>query len=725
MKDIVKKPVTGRRARVPVVMQMEALECGAACLTMIMAYYDKWVALEQVRSDCGVSRDGSNAKNILMAARAYGLDARGYKYEPEALAKEGKFPCIIHWNFNHFVVLCGFSGKYAYINDPARGSVKVSMEEFDKSFTGICLMFEPTENFEKTGRRKSTLEFARERLKGAGPAIVFVVTATVLAYVFEAVNPAFYRFFMDHLLTGDNRGALMPFIGLLSFFVFIQIITSAITDIYSLKIDGKMGVLGNSTYVWKVLRLPMEFFGQRLSGDILQRKSSNANIANNLVQTLTPIVINVFMMFFYLVIMIRYSPLLTLVGIANIMINAVFARIISKKRVNLTRLSMRDRGKLAATTMSGVMMIETIKSSGAELGFFKKWAGLQAAVNKEDIEYSHLNLWFGSIPELLSTLSNYLVLAMGIALVIRGDFTLGKATGFQMYLGLFIAPAMSIITAGQSIQETRTQMERIEDVMKYPVDSVFERREETTEEEYAKLKGDVELKNVTFGYSKLSEPVIKDLSINIKRGSKIAIVGASGCGKSTISKLVTGLYKPWSGEILFDGKRIDEINRNVFTGSVAVVDQDITLFEDTIDQNIKLWDSSIEDFEVILAARDARIHDEIMERPEGYKAHVEEGGKNLSGGQKQRIEIARVLSQDPSIIILDEATSALDSQTEAEVVNAISQRGITCIVIAHRLSTIRDCDEIIVLDKGEISERGTHDELFATEGLYRELVINE
>ncbi len=721
----VKKPIKKSVAKVPVVMQMEALECGAACLTMIMAFYEKWVPLEQVRLDCGVSRDGSNAKNILVAARNYGLEAKGYRCEPDSLIKEGTFPCIIHWNFNHFVVLNGFRGDYAYINDPARGTVKVPMKEFDESFTGICLRFEPTEKFTKSGKRKSTLQFARTRLIGAGSAVVFVVMSSIVAYIFNLVNPGFTRFFMDRLLTGENKELLVPFIVLFSFIGLLQIFVSVVQSIYSLKINGKMSVIGNSTYMWKVLRLPMEFFGQRLSGDILQRKSTNASIAKTLVDTLAPIVLNFAMMIFYLVFMIRYSPLLTLVGIITICFNIFMGRIISEKRVNVTRLSMRDKGKLEATTLSGVMMIETIKSSGAEDGFFEKWAGLQSSVNEQDIKFSRIDIWLGRIPVVLNTIANYLVLVIGVGLAMKGEFSLGMVMSFQMYLSSFMTPAMSMINAGQTIQEMRTDMERVEDVMEYPEDDLLEAETIESDSEYYKLSGNVEIQNVCFGYSRLADPIIKDFSLSIRQGERVAIVGASGSGKSTMSKLISGLYKPWSGEILFDGKTISQIDRSIFTGSVAVVDQDIVLFNDSIEDNVKMWDNSIEDFEMILAARDAQIHEDIMDRPGGYKAKIEENGRNLSGGQRQRLEIARVLAQDPSIIILDEATSALDAKTENELVKAVSARGITCIVIAHRLSTIRDCDNIIVLNKGEIVESGTHEQLIRSGGYYKELVTNE
>ena len=721
----IRQPLTKGVADVPVVMQMEALECGAACLTMVMAYYSKWVPLEQVRLDCGVSRDGSNARNMLAAARNYGFEADGYRMEVDALKKNAKLPCIIHWNFNHFVVLCGFRGDKAVLNDPARGTVRVSMEEFDTAFTGICLMITPGENFVPSGKRKSTLEFAAKRLRGAGAAVLFVMLTSVISYMFGIINPMMTRIFMDRLLTGRNPEWLQPFIMVMSLLCVIQLTVLWAQTIYSLRINGKMAVMGSTSYMWKVLRLPMEFFSQRLTGDILQRASTNATIAGTLVQTAAPLALNTIMMIFYLVLMLRYSPVLTLVGIVSVSLNLAVGRFLSAKKVNLTRVQLRDQGKLESTTLAGISMAETIRASGAESGFFRKWSGYQASVNTQNVKMTSMSAGFGLLPAFIGIAANYAVLIMGVYFAMSSDFTLGKITVFQGFLASFMGPAMTLISAGQIIQEMRTQMERVEDVMEYPEDPNVREMSAEADVDYAKLGGHVELKNVTFGYSRLGNPVVQDISIDIKPGSRVAIVGASGCGKSTISKLISGLYEPWSGEILFDGKPIRDIHRGVFTSSLAVVDQDIILFEDTIAENIRMWDSSIQDFEVILAARDAQIHDDILQRPGGYRCRLTENGKDLSGGQRQRLEIARVLAQDPTILIMDEATSALDARTEYDVVRAVSDRGITCIVIAHRLSTIRDCDEIIVLDHGKIVERGTHDELYALGGAYTQLVTSD
>ncbi|MBQ3638804.1 MAG: NHLP family bacteriocin export ABC transporter peptidase/permease/ATPase subunit [Clostridia bacterium] len=711
-------------AKVPVVIQLEALECGAAALCMVMAYYGKWVPLEQVRLDCGVSRDGSKAKNIYLAAEHYGFQVKAFRMSPESLREDGQFPCIIHWNMNHFVVLDGFRGKHVYLNDPARGTVKVSFEEFDRSFTGVVIIPTPSENFEPGGERRSTAEFAKKRLVGAGAAVAFVMLTTAISYLFGISNSVTSRIFMDRLLTGINPEWLYPFVIVLGILALIQLTVTWAQAVYSLKINGKMAVIGSTSYMWKVLRLPMEFFSQRLAGDIQSRAGMNASIAGTLVNTFAPLLLNTVMMGFYLVLMLRQSPMLTLIGFVTLILNIVMSRVISARRINITRVQMRDAGRLEAAAVTGIEMIETIKSSGEENGFFQKWAVYQASMNAQDVKAAKTNLYLGMIPAFFSAAANYAVLSAGVWLTMEGRFSLGAVLMFQGFLSSFMSPALTLVNAGQTIQEMRTQMERVEDVMEYPEDESIAGNDPETAD-LSKLRGNVEMKNVTFGYSRLEEPLIENFSLTLKTGQRVALVGASGCGKSTVSKLISGLYQPWSGEILFDGKPRKAYPREVMVGSLAVVDQDIILFEDTVANNIKMWDDSIEDFEMILAARDARLHDDIMKLPGGYQHRLTSGGKNLSGGQRQRMEIARVLAQDPTVIILDEATSALDAKTEFEVVNAIRDRGITCIVIAHRLSTVRDCDEIIVLDRGKVAERGTHKELMAKNGIYADLVASE
>lgn len=717
------QPKTSGVANVPVVMQLEVLECGAASLTMIMNYYQMWIPLEQARVDCGVSRDGASAKNIIRAARSYGMDAKAWRVDPEDLVKEGPFPCIIHWGFNHFVVLCGFRGGKAVINDPARGRVSVSMEEFDEEYTGVMLTFEPAESFQPSGKKRSVLSYAKERLSGTSTAVIFVVLTTTISSLMGVISPVFGRVFLDRLLSGRNPEWLHPFILAMSAFAAVNILVLWIAAVYSLRIQGKLEAVGSANYLWKVLRLPMQFFGQRLSADIADRQATNASIAGVLVNTFAPLAINTVMMVFYLGVMIKYSPMLTVIGIAAILINMGVSALISARRVNLTRVQMRDSAKLSSATASSIRMIETIKASGAERGVFGRWAGFQASVNTQNYRFIRLNTFFSTIPTLVTSVTNLIVLGAGVYLVLHGSFTVGMVMAFQGFLSSFMQPANSLISAGQSLQEMVTQMERVDDVMSYPSDPFLEEREKS--DEYEKLTGAIEMKDISFGYSPLGAPLITDFSLSVKPGEKIALVGRSGCGKSTLAKLISGLYQPWSGSITFDGRPISEIDRNVFIGSVAVIDQNVTLFEDTVANNIKMWDTSIEDFEMIMASLDAGIHEDIVIRPGGYQHKMSENGRDFSGGQRQRIEIARALAQDPTVCILDEATSALDAKTEYEVVRSISERGITCIIIAHRLSTIRDCDEIIVLDHGHVVERGTHDELLAEGGVYTQLVTSE
>lgn len=711
--------------KVPIMMQMEALECGAASLGMILAYHKKWLPLETLRVDCGVSRDGSNAKNIAKAAIKYGLAVKAYRYTGNDL-KEGKvtFPCIIHWNYSHFLVVKGIKGDKVHLADPARGAVTIPFKDFDAGFTGIVLTFEKTDKFEASGEQKSILEFAKKRLKNAKSSIILAVVVSLITALIGVISPIFDKVFYDRLILGDNTEWITPFLVIYALFTIFTLIINYVQDYtINLKIQGKFAISANAEYLWHVLRLPMQFFSQRQSGDLSSRQSENEQIAYTMINQLAPTALNFIMMIFYFFIMIQYSILLTVIGVASLVINMLVAQIISQKRINVSRVASRDAGKLNSVKIGAIEMIESIKASGAENGYFQKFSGLHASVNSQKIKLFKINQYLGNIPTLVNELTSTVILMTGAFLIIQGEFTVGSLIAFQGFLASFSLPVNSFISLSQDIQEMRVSMERIEDVFDYPADVLYD--EVDTGEVYEKLTGNIEIKNITFGYSKLAEPLIENFSLSVKSGQKIALVGSSGCGKSTISKLLSGLYEPDSGEIKYDGKSIREIKHEVFVGSLAVVDQDIVLFNDSISDNLKMWDNTIEDFEIILAARDVKMHDKIVSREGGYNHMALENGKNFSGGERQRLEIARVLAQDPTIIILDEATSALDAKTEYEVVKSIKNRGITSIVVAHRLSTIRDADEIIVLDKGKIVERGTHQELYKNGGAYFELVSNE
>ncbi len=714
-----------KHVKVPVVMQMEALECGAAALGMVLAYYKKWVPLEQLRLDCGVSRDGSNAINILRAARGYGMEAKAYRYSELDELKKIDYPCILFWNFNHFVVLKGFRGNKAYLNDPARGSITVDMQELDESFTGICLCFKPAAGFQPGGNRRIVLDFLKSRLQGTTAPFLFVMFTGILTALLGIVYPVFSRVFIDNLLPGYSPQWLYPFIGAMSAVVAMQALVMAIRLVNNYKIAFKLAVTSSATFMWHVLRLPIEFFSQRMVGDIEKRQSSNADIVMMLIGQLAPSFINTALVAFYLIIMARYSLLLTAAGVSGIAINAFLSQIIAKKRVNITRVQMRDAGRLRGTLAAGIDMIETIKATGAEEGYFEHWAGYQASVNTAAVKMVRLNQYFGALPGMVTALVNVAILSLGVMLVMNGQFTVGMILAFQGFMSSLLSPVNSLIGMWQSLQETRTNIERINDVLEYPTDVKFADSGETDAACCTRLQGTVEMRDVTFGYSRLAPPLIENFNLQLDVGKTVAFVGPSGSGKSTLANLISGLYKPWSGQILIGSVPIEQIPHEALTGTMAVVNQDIILFEDTIAQNIKLWDDTIPEDRVTNAARDALVHNVILQRDGGYDYRLLDHGSDFSGGERQRLEIARVLAQDPNILIMDEATSALDANTEALVIRNIKNRKLTSIVIAHRLSTIRDSDEIIVLDKGKVVERGTHDELMDKNGLYAQLVATD
>ncbi len=718
-KNAIKKPIEKGLAKVPVIMQLEELECGAASLCMVLAYYNKWIPIEEVRNVCGVSRDGVSAGNILRAARHYGINASGYRCPVSTLMKNVSFPCIAFVYGCHFVVVCGTKNGMIYVNDPAKGTCKYTQHEFEEIYNQILIQFSPSDTFQTSGKQKSMFSYTRKRLKGTNAAILFASITGIIASVISVLSPAFSRVFLDYLLPGDNPQWVWPFLVLLALFDFVQIVMTGLQSVYSLRINGKMAVIGNSTFMWKILKMPIQFFSQRRAGDIQQRQASNATIASTLIETFAPLFLNTLMMLFYLCVMLKYSFVLTMIGLISMSVNLLLSQYITKKRINITRVSMKESANLASTTIIGIDMIESLKATGAENGFFTKWAGIQANANAQQVRYVKSDVYLSMIPQLITTVTNYLILLNGVWLIMNGEFTIGKLMAFQGFLGSFMSPAMTLIDTGRTLQEMRTNMERIDDVMEYPDEHIFSEHKEAC---YTQLSGKIEMKDVVFGYNILSKPFIENFDLSIEPGQSLAIVGDSGCGKSTLSKLLSGIYEPWSGQILFDGKPLNDIYKGVFRSSVAVVDQDITLFEDTIAENIRMWDANIDDMDIVQASKDAQFHEDVMKRPHGYKGKLQEDGKDLSGGQRQKLEIARALAIHPSILILDEATSALDAKNEYEILQAIKNRKITCIMIAHRLSTIRSCDKIIVMDNGKIQGCGTHEELLESNTLYQNLV---
>ncbi|MFY9820516.1 MAG: NHLP family bacteriocin export ABC transporter peptidase/permease/ATPase subunit [Thermoanaerobaculia bacterium] len=715
-----------KRSRTPTLLQMEAVECGAAALAIVLAHYGRWVPLEELRVACGVSRDGSKASNVVKAARTYGLEAKGAKKEPQSL-KSLRAPMILHWNFNHFLVLEGFGRKgQVYLNDPASGPRVVTEEELDQAFTGVVLTFQPGPEFEKRGSPPRLITALRSRLTGARLALAFALLCGLALVIPGLVVPVFSKVFLDAVLL-EGRRDWLPL--LLVAMGVTSLMVGALTwlqQVYLLRLETRLAVGASSRFLWHVLRLPSVFFSQRFAGDISSRVAINDNVAQLVSRDLATNAVGVLMIAFFALVLFQYDVVLTLVGIVTVSLNGAALHYISRKRVDGNRRLVQDRGKLQGTAIGGLQTIETLKATGGESDLFTRWSGFQAKVVNGQQELERQSQLLDVAPQLLSAVNTALILGIGGLRVMNGDLTLGGLVAFQLLMGLFIAPVNRLVSLGGKLQTVEGDMNRLDDVLRYQADpAVGTEAGGAPEGEPVKLAGHLELRNISFGYSRLDPPLIEELSLTLKPGSRIALVGGSGSGKSTAAKLVTGLYKPWDGEILFDGRSRSEIPPGVMTNSLATVDQSVFLFAGSVRENLTLWDSSIPLPEIVTAAKDACIHDDIAARLGGYESPVDEGGANWSGGQRQRLEIARALVGRPTLLVLDEATSALDPTTEARIDEALRRRGCTCLIVAHRLSTIRDADEIIVLDQGKVIQRGTHDELKEADGPYARLISAE
>ena len=707
--------------RVPVVMQMEAMECGAACLGMILAYYGKWVSLETLREECGVSRDGQKLSMIAKAAEHHGLSYEARRYRPDSIYQKATYPCIVHWRGAHFVVVCGVKGDKVYINDPALGHIQRSKKEFEENYSGMCMMFSPTEAFKPSGKKPGFFSQIGSRLKDCKSAVAFVTVTTVAVAALGLTQPYFLQYFMDKILTGKSSGITGLFL-LMLIVAGIQLFTGWCSAVKQLRLFGLISVENDVSFMKHIFRLPEKFFFQRDTGDLQQRQQANSTISETMINLLIPLVLNTVLMVLYGIFMLRYSPLLSTVGIGAVIINTLCTRHSAKKRLNISRITRTDSARLYSEITGTISMFETIKACGAENNSFSAWSAQQDKVFSQSLSYDNEMVVMKNIIYLINDIATYLILVLGCVELINGDFSMGMLMSFHSIFMMFLRPVEQIVASEQLLNEMRVDIERVDDVMKYP--EYYPYSDEPAEEDAHKLRGNIELKNVSFGYSPLEAPLIKDFSLSLKPGSCVALVGRSGSGKSTVSSLISGLYEPWSGEILYDGKPISEIPKPVFRNSLSVVSQNIVLFKDSIENNIKLWNPYVENYEMILAVRDAEVYDGIMDKPGGYAYRISESGNEFSGGEKQRLEIARALATQPTILIMDEATSALDAMTEFEIVNNVKKLGITCIIVAHRLSTIRDCDEIIVMNDGEVIERGTHSELLKKNGYYTELISN-
>lgn len=713
-------------ARTPTVLQMEAVECGAAALAIVLAHFGRWVPLEELRIACGVSRDGSKASNVVKAARRYGLVAKGLKKEPAGL-RSTKVPAILHWNFNHFLVLEGFRKGKVFLNDPGSGPRTVTEEELDQAFTGVVLTFEPGPEFQKGGDPPQLVRALKKRVAGATAALAFVILAGLALVIPGLVVPVFSKVFIDTVLLESRQDWLRPLLLGMGIAALLTGVLTWLQQAYLLRLESKMAVAGSSRFFWHVLRLPIEFFSQRFTGDISSRVAINDRVAQLLSRDLATSFLGAVMIVFFAVLMIQYDPLLTLMGALVVSLNVAALRYVSRKRVDGNRRLLQDRGKMVGTAIGGLQMIETLKASGGEGDLYARWSGYQAKVvnARQDLETYTQTL--DAVPPLLAAVNTALILGIGGMRVMNGAMTLGALVAFQALMLSFMAPINRLVSLGSRLQMVEGDMNRLDDVLRYPAEEGIDLEPGAPPPDGfpVKLSGRLELRGVTFGYNRLDAPLIENFSLKLEPGARVALVGGSGSGKSTIAKLVTGLYDPWEGEILFDGMQRPEIPRSVLTNSLAVVDQSVFLFEGSVRDNLTLWDSTVPLPEVVTAAKDACIHEDIAARPGGYDSQIDEGGANWSGGQRQRLEIARALVHRPTLLVLDEATSALDPTTEKLIDESLRRRGCTCLIIAHRLSTIRDADEIIVLERGKVAQRGTHDQLKAVEGPYAQLISTE
>ncbi len=706
--------------KTPTVYQMEATECGAASLAMIFAYFGKYIPLEQMRVETGVSRDGCNAANLMRCAKKHGLECHGYRREPEALAKMEP-PCIIHWNFDHFVVFEGFKGKNAYLNDPAVGRRRITAEELDDGFTGVVLTFKPTEAFQKEKKPRGSLRSVMSRLRGQY-GIVFKLIYIGLLLVFPGlVLPVLSQIFMDDILVAGLTDWLTKLLVFMAALVCLRAGLSFYRSLILQKFSSKLSLVSGYGFLRHLLRLPAAFFDQRYSGDLVERMDSNTAVNEFLAGELAQTVLNLIVAAFYLAVLLFYSPVMTAVGMVDILV-CLASVLLSNRVISGTTMKLQIAGgKLYGALCAGLSITDTIKASGAEAEYTERVLGFQAKQANLEQELSRYQQLISAIPDAAGKVADVLFLMVGGILVINGELTLGMLLAFCSLFDSFADPVKDLVEVTQKIQKLKADVSRVEDISRYEQDTRYLERP-GQKDMRRKLSGDIELRDVSFGYSALKPPLVEHFSFHLGSGESVAFVGASGCGKSTVSKMVSGLYRPWGGEILADGIPLSEIPTGVLNASIATVSQNIVLFAGTIRDNLTMWNPAVLEEDMIEAAKDACIHDFIIRQKDGYDYLLSEGADNISGGQRQRLEIARALATKPTILVMDEATSALDPIVEKQILDNIKRRGCTCVIVAHRLSAIRDCNQILVMDEGKIVQRGTHSTLKDEDGYYRSFV---
>lgn len=709
--------------RTPTVLQMEAVECGAASLAMVLGHYGRHVPLEELRIACGVSRDGSRASNLLKAARSYGLTAKGMQMDTAALA-EVAAPAVLFWEFNHYVVYDGtgrrFGRRGVFVNDPGKGRRFVPREDFDTSFTGVVLVMEPGENFRKGGRRPGVFGALPARLRGTAGTLPAAVLASLLLVVVGAAVPALSRTYVDTFLIGGQTSPLGVLFTSMAACVLLTVVLTWLQQANLLRGRLISSTLSSARFLRHLLRLPVTFFAQRSPGDLVQRLGSNDAVAETLARDLAAAGVDAVVVVLYALLLYTYDPQLTAVGIGVALLNVVAMRVVVRLRATRTAKLRADTARLTNTAYTGLQLIETMKATGGEDGYFRTWAGQHATTLEEQQRLGVPSAWLGVVAPTLATLNSALILWIGGLRAVEGHLSVGLLVAFQALVARFTAPLTRLNGVAGRVQDFAADVARLKDVESFRADPLHTRGADGASTR--RLQGHVELENVSFGYSPLDAPLLTGFDLSVGPGRQVALVGGSGSGKSTVSRLIAGLYAPWEGVIRIDGRRLEDIPRGALAASVSFVDQDVFLFEGSVRDNVALWDPSVPDEAVVAALRDAALYDVVARRPGGVHSRVEQDGRNFSGGQRQRLEIARALVRDPSILVLDEVTSALDAETEQIVMDNLRRRGCACVVIAHRLSTVRDSDEIVVLERGTVVERGRHTDLLAAGGTYAALV---
>jgi NHLM bacteriocin system ABC transporter peptidase/ATP-binding protein len=709
-----------RRVHTPTVIQMEAVECGAASLGIILGYHGRFAPLEELRAKCGVSRDGSTAGSVLRAARMLGLEGKGMQLDTADLPKLA-LPAILFWKFHHFLVLEGY-GRKVWLNDPASGPRSVTWEEFDKSFTGIALQLAPGPGFEPGGERRRVLAALAARRPRLGSVLALTALLGLIIALAGLATPVVTQVFVNSVLLGTGQGIGLPgLIVTLAAAAGLTLCAAVLQQRLLIRAEAAFALGSAARFIRHLLRLPVTFFDQRHAADLTNRVRSNDVVADVLVRRFAGTAVDCLLVLAYGVLLVRYDVLLGLLAVVFAGLNVVVLRYVSRIRTAAVAGVQADRGKMYGTVFTTIHMIESIKAGGEEQAGYQRFASRAAAVASGQQRLGVPTAVLAAVPGLLAGLNTALLLWLGGRQILAGSLSIGLLIAMQGLITSMNRPVGELTALGARLQETSVDLARLRDVENYPVPPA----PPGDGAPLTPLEGHLRIEGLSFGYNPLAPPLIEGLNLDLPPGSRVALVGASGSGKSTIGRVAAGLYEPWSGRVTVDGRTRMEIDRDLWAATVAYVDQDQMIFEGTIRDNVTLWDPTTGDAEVITALRDACVYEDIARRPGGLSSQVGEDGRNFSRGQRQRLEIARALIRRPAVLILDEATSALDPATELAIDRNLRRRGATCLIIAHRLSTIRDCDLIVVLGAGGELERGTHEQLLANDSFYAELISEE